>query len=83
MSHRQMESCHMQPVVRDCGRQIRSLMCAVKYPCCACPRPPSPLCGRSRDRNSPFIERIVKRAKEFEVRTESSIVCGFMPVSKC
>lgn len=79
----------MEPVVRESGLQIRN-PCALsmegrvlKYPCCACPQPPSSLCGRSRDRTRPFVERIVKRAKEFEVRTESSIVCGFMPVSKC
>lgn len=53
------------------------------YQLCMRPQPSFSLYGRSRVRSRPVTESTMKRAKAFEVRTESSIVCGFLLVSKC
>lgn len=53
------------------------------YQLCMRPQPSFSLYGRSRVRSRSVTESTMKRAKAFEVRTESSIVCGFLLVSKC
>lgn len=71
-----MSPACMDLIVRQIGHHIQdpvSLICAILWRidhlsiyCGVCPQPSFPVCGRSRDRNGPFIKNTMKRAKEFE-----------------